>query len=194
MARQAIVLVMSVLLGCFPSMEREEQKADTDIDADSDTDLDTDTDADADTDADTDTDTDTDTDDKINDIQQGAIATGSNVEVRDVVVVGANEVGLFVAEPAGGQWSGIWTYLGEGNGSLGFSEGDQVDVAGVVAEYPSSVDALTEIDAIGAALPPKSQWVPTRGRPVKQTIAVIDCGFLANPFNQRDVVKSAKTG
>jgi|APSaa5957512622_1039677.scaffolds.fasta_scaffold298143_2 hypothetical protein len=40
MARQAIVLVMSVLLGCFPSVGREEQEADADTDVDTDTDTD----------------------------------------------------------------------------------------------------------------------------------------------------------
>jgi hypothetical protein len=135
--------MLVIAAGCSQKL----QPPDTDIEADADTDADTDADADADTDTDADSDADTDTDTSpwddatIPDIQQGNVAVGSAVVVRDAVITAVGEYGVFISTPEGGKYSGIWVYLGKSGTawvSTDFSRGDEVEVRGEVREYEDS--------------------------------------------------------
>ena len=93
-----------------------------------------------------DTDTMGATDDSIYEIQDGTIAAASMVKVEGVIVTGisATKTGLFVQEPGGGQYSGVWVYVGKVGPNIGaLAVGDEVDVSGVTLEF----NQLTEIDA-----------------------------------------------
>lgn len=74
----------------------------------------------------------------IYDIQQESIPLGSVVEVTGVVVTGVATSGLFVEEPEGGPYSGIFVFT---NNPPASNVGDVVDVAGTTAEQ----QGLTEI-------------------------------------------------
>ena len=83
-------------------------------------------------------------DDSIYDVQEGMVVEGMMVDVKGVVVTAIDEVGLFVQETAGGEYSGAWVYVGKmGPDISGLAIGDEVDVVGVYGEYMG----LTEIDA-----------------------------------------------
>lgn len=86
-------------------------------------------------------------DDTIYEIQDGTIATGTDVDVRGVVVTAVAGSAIFVEEPAGGQYSAVYVYLG---GAPAVEIGDEVDILGTTAEF----DQLTEIDASGGSVTP----------------------------------------
>ena len=67
----------------------------------------------------------------IYEIQDGTIAVGEDVDVREVVVTGVAPMGIFVQEPPGGPYSGVFVVTG---GAPGVARGDEVDVIGGVAE------------------------------------------------------------
>ena len=81
----------------------------------------------------------------IYDIQQERVPIGSDVDVSAVVVTGVGPSGIFVQEPDGGEYSGIFVFTGA---MSAVSVGDEVDVSGTTAEQ----DGLTEIVA-GAVNP-----------------------------------------
>jgi hypothetical protein len=122
----------------------------TDTDATA-TDTDTTTDSGTATDTTTDTDSGTDTDttggledDTIYDIQEEVIAPGSDVDVQGVIVTAKGPEGLFVQEPPGGEYSGVWVYVGDmGPDISGLQLGDEVDILGVADDF----NGLTEINA-----------------------------------------------
>jgi hypothetical protein len=118
--------------------------ADTDADADSDTDADADSDSDADTDSDADADV-----DSIYDIQQGLVADGTDVVVQGVVT-GAAYNGVFIQDPAGGQYSGVWVFLNTGwETTYTAAVGDLVEAAGAYEEFSGE----TEINVAFATSP-----------------------------------------
>lgn len=84
-------------------------------------------------------------DDTVYEIQDGTIATGTDVDVRGVVVTGVASNAIFVQESAGGEYSGVYVYL---DAVPAVEVGDEVDILGVTAEF----GGLTEIDASGGSV------------------------------------------
>ncbi|MEM7160463.1 MAG: lamin tail domain-containing protein [Myxococcota bacterium] len=86
-------------------------------------------------------------DDTIYEIQDGTIGTGTSVDVQGVVVTGVAGNAIFVQEPAGGEYSGVYVFL---NAAPTVALGDEVDLVGVTAEF----NDLTEIDLSGGSITP----------------------------------------
>ncbi|NJK33133.1 MAG: hypothetical protein HC927_12400, partial [Deltaproteobacteria bacterium] len=117
----------------------ETETADTDTTETADTDT-TET---ADTDTTETTDTDAD-DDTIYAIQDGTIAEDTPVTVAGVWVTAVRANGFYAQEIEGGQFSGVWVFVGNmGPDISGLAIGDLVDIGGVTTEFAG----LTEIDA-----------------------------------------------
>ena len=107
-------------------------------------------------------------DDTIYEVQGGVHAPATLVTLEDVVVTGSSPAGfgIFVAEPSGGPYSGVWVFMATGSEAYGV--GDLVDVTGYVEEYDGLgawADTVTEINVgdypaqasvtlIGGAAPP----------------------------------------
>jgi len=88
------------------------------------------------------TDTGSDVDDSVYDVQDGTLAEGTPVAIDGVVVTGVASNGLFVQEPPGGQFSGVFVFsLGDPDISAAVV-GDVVNVTGVTLEYLG----ITEVD------------------------------------------------
>ena len=95
-------------------------------------------------------------DDTIYDVHSDQIAVGDAVTVHDVVVVaidgyGARTGGIYVMEPEGGPFSGVFVFLG-GAGAGDIAPGDIIDIdGGVKDEFALDEDTsgrtLTEISA-----------------------------------------------
>ncbi|MBX2800902.1 MAG: hypothetical protein KTR31_24690 [Myxococcales bacterium] len=119
--------------------------ADTDVDADTDTDTDTDADVDTSTGGTGDT-AQTSGDVTIFDVQAGAVAEGTEVQVQGVVT-GIAADGVFLQDPQGGPRSGLWVFLGKGwDLTWGpAARGDRAQVLGTYQEYFGQ----TQIDASG---------------------------------------------
>lgn len=85
-------------------------------------------------------------DDEIYQVQDGTIAAMSAVDVQGVIVTGINpgKTGMFVQEPGGGEYSGVWVYVGKMGPDISkLALGDEVNITGSTAEF----NDLTEIDA-----------------------------------------------
>ncbi len=80
--------------------------------------------------------------DTIYEVQDGTIATDSPVEINGVVVTGVASNGVFVEEPGGGEFSGVFAFSVGGPDVSGAQMGDLVNLTGVVGEYMNN----TEID------------------------------------------------
>ncbi|MEM7155449.1 MAG: lamin tail domain-containing protein [Myxococcota bacterium] len=78
-------------------------------------------------------------DDTIYEIQDGTIPSGTEVDVRGVIVTGVANSGFFVQEPFGGEYGGVYVYTETPPTVL---VGDEVDLRGIAAEFGE----LTEID------------------------------------------------
>ena len=143
-------LTLSLAVGCPATVDDTDQpEGDTD----------TDTDADSDTDADTDTDTDTDVGTTCADVQNyNGVSEDDIVTLTNVCVtspVANNGMGFFVQDDGGGEWSGMFVYLGKAVASV--ATGDQVTVTGAVTEYYEftevSVADGTDIEVTGSCTP-----------------------------------------
>lgn len=87
------------------------------------------------------------TDDTIYEIQDGTIATGSNVDVQGVIVTGVGTSGFFAQEPGGGQYSGVYVFV---DAMPTVAVGDEIDIVGFTEEF----NDLTELNAsMGAVVP-----------------------------------------
>jgi hypothetical protein len=167
---------IAVLAACSNPTDAE---VDIDVPGDSDAVVETDTpdsdppadsDAPVDTDAVVDSDVEPADDVAISDVQSGAIAAGTHVFLKDVVVTGMAADGIFVSEPAAALNSGLWVYLGPG-WTTTLARADRVDVSGVVAEYgtPGTITQLS------------SATVIRRGAWVEPAPLVVDVAVLADP-------------
>ncbi len=133
--------------------------ADADTDADADSDADADADSDADADADADSDADADTDISCADVQSyDGVAEGDTVTLAGVCAtshVPDNGLGFFVQDSGGGQWSGLFVYLGSVEAEV--QAGDRVDVTGQVNEYYDltrlSVGNAAHVQVVGSCSP-----------------------------------------
>lgn len=87
-----------------------------------------------------------DQDDTIYEIQDGTIPEKAPVSVKGVIVSGVSPefTAFFAQEPSGGEYSGVWVYVGKmGPNIQDLVVGDEVDIVGSTIEF----DGLTEIDA-----------------------------------------------
>src|SRR5688572_2525275 len=78
------------------------------------------------------------TDDTVYEVQDGTIPPKSMVAIENVIVTGVGAAGVFVQEPAGGEYSGVWVYSNAGGGGPDLSVlglGDEINITGVTAEY-----------------------------------------------------------
>jgi len=132
-------LSLSLAIGCPTTVE------DTDA---PEGDTDTDTDADTDTDTDTDTDADPDMGTTCADVQNyDGISEGDVVTLTGVCVtspVALNGMGFFVQDDGGGEYSGMFIYLGSVEASV--AVGDLITATGEVTEYYD----LTEVSVMDA--------------------------------------------
>jgi hypothetical protein len=86
------------------------------------------------------------------DIQQGLVVEGTDgVAVTGVVVTGVGADGIFVQEPDGGEYSGLFVYLGAGwelvYGAV--AEGDVLDLVGAYEEFFDN----SELSLVGSTTP-----------------------------------------
>lgn len=85
-------------------------------------------------------------DDTIYEIQQDEFDWWDVVDVRHVVVtaIASSGHGFFAQEHAGGEYSGVWVYVGSSNQVMTeLAVGDEVNITGEIHEYHD----LTELDA-----------------------------------------------
>jgi predicted extracellular nuclease len=72
----------------------------------------------------------------IYEIQDGTLDEGAAVEVYGVIVTGIGLTGIFVQEPAGGEYSGAFVFSGMGGPDWSDAQvGDSIDISGVTSEY-----------------------------------------------------------
>lgn len=89
----------------------------------------------------------------IYDVQMGIVAAGEDVTIAGVIVTGVfGASGIFVQDPAGGEYSGLYVDGGLTDVSA-LSIGDEVDISGVVTEelFPS-IAGLTTLDTIAGSI------------------------------------------
>lgn len=117
--------------------------------------------------SDGDSDTDADADDTIYDVQQGNIAEDDTVTFNNVVVttpVHAEEGGVFVEEPEGGPYSGIYLYLySDVLAELELEPGMEINVSGIYTEFfgysEVTVQSLNDIEVLGMTDIPAAEVV-----------------------------------
>ena len=111
-------------------------------------------------------------------IQDGTLAAGSPVAVAGVIVtaVAPDLSGLYVQEPDGGEYSGVWVEAG-GQNIAGLAIGDEVDVVGTAVE----LDSRTAIDvAAGSVTPTGVENIPVAPAPVLS--AIFTKAVLSEPW------------
>lgn len=163
-----------VLAGCGVSLHPIDSGVDTDL---------VDTDIDGDTDTDTETDTDTaPPPTTIADIQRGDVPIGDKVTITGAVVLGAHPYGLWVADPEGGQYSGIYVYLGlEGSRwkLADVARGDVVDVTGKVVEYDDDGNGGGTLTELSVSWSDAGQGFTITGRGAEPTPAKVSPSDLS---------------
>ena len=101
----------------------------------------------------------------IADIQSGAIAEGETVTIQNAVVttsISSDEEGFFIQDEGGGEWSGIYVFVGQAGGGIVPLIGDKLTITGSVSEFydstqlvVSSVESMTvtgETDPVASVL------------------------------------------
>jgi predicted extracellular nuclease len=72
----------------------------------------------------------------IYEVQDGTLGEDDPVELIDVVVTGIALNGIFVQEPGGGEYSGVFVFSGMGGPDISDAAvGDVIEVSGVIDEY-----------------------------------------------------------
>jgi predicted extracellular nuclease len=101
------------------------------------------------------------------------VPLGTDVEVYGVTVTAAAYDGVYVQDPAGGEFSGVWVYLGSGWTAVWGQvvAGDRVDVWGRATEYYD----LTEID-LTSAPNPRLDVTGAAALPAPAPVAIADVG------------------
>jgi len=125
-------------------------------------------DSDADSDGDSDTDTDSDADGTtIYDVQQGEVAEDETVTINGVVVttpVHMEEGGVFVEEPEGGPYSGIYLYMySDVLAEVDLVPGAEVNITGVYTEFfgysEITIQSINDITVLGMTDVPAAEEV-----------------------------------
>ncbi|MCH9686108.1 MAG: lamin tail domain-containing protein, partial [Deltaproteobacteria bacterium] len=103
-------------------------------------------------------------DDTIYQIQDGTIGEEMMVDVRGVVVTAVYSNAVFVQEPEGGAWSGVYVFL---DAKPSVDIGDEVDIVGQTQEFSDR----TEIDVTAGCVTPTG----TQGIVIEpETVALVD--------------------
>lgn len=102
----------------------------------------------------------------IYEIQDGTLAAGASVDVREVVVTAVAMDGMFVQDPSGGAHSGIFVVTGM---PPAVSRGDEVDVTGTIVEPMGE----TRIDATAGTV------VPTGGAGIELSPRLLPAADLS---------------
>jgi hypothetical protein len=139
----------------------------------------------------------------IYDLQQSGVVEGTAVTAQGVVS-GVGPYGVYVQDPAGGPYSGIFVYLGFGWEALygGLTAGDEVEVSGTYVEYfgASEIEVqsspVARVELLGsAALPvPEVLTLADVGEPWEgvlitvEDVAVVDPAWGAGSFEIGDPV------
>ena len=94
----------------------------------------------------------TDTDDTENsayatiaDIQSGLIAEGETVTIQNAVIttsITGDEEGFFIQDEGGGEWSGIYVFVGQAGGGIAPIVGDKMTITGSVSEFYDSTQLV----------------------------------------------------
>jgi predicted extracellular nuclease len=77
----------------------------------------------------------------IYDIQSGAIEEGDTVTIQNAIIVSSltsDEDGFFIQDEGGGEYSGIYVFIGQAGGDINPFVGDKITITGVTAEYYDS--------------------------------------------------------
>ncbi len=112
----------------------------------------------------------------IYDIQQGNVEVDSQVSLSRVIVTSPLTLdgeGFFISEAEGGEYSGVYVFLGTGGlGELFLSVGDELSLTGVVSEFYDYTELTVSSDSItvtgtGTVAPTPvdspSDWEPYEG-------------------------------
>ena len=81
----------------------------------------------------------------IYDIQTGAVAEGETVTIQNTVVTSmltGDEEGFFIQDEGGGEWSGIYVFVGQAGGGIAPLVGDKLTITGSVSEFYDSTQLV----------------------------------------------------
>ncbi len=173
-------LSLSLAIGCPKTVD---DTGETEGDTDTDTDADGDTDADSDTDADTDVGTTCADVQNYDGVSEDDIVTLTGVCVTSPVA--NNGMGFFVQDSGGGEWSGMFVYLGSVETDV--TTGDEITVTGAVTEYYEltelSVADAGDIEKTGTCTPAATtlQAAPSDWEPYESVLlTVLDVGVTSD--------------
>jgi predicted extracellular nuclease len=79
------------------------------------------------------------------DIQSGTIAEGETVTLQNVIVTSnltGDEEGFFIQDEGGGEWSGIYVFVGQAGGGIAPMVGDKLNITGSVSEFYDSTQLV----------------------------------------------------
>ena len=125
----------------------------------------------------------------IYDIQQGDVEPDSSVALSDVIVtspITQDGAGFFIQDPEGGEYSGVYVYLQGEFSDLYLTQGDKIDVSGVVTEYYDltelTVSSDTDIEVTGSGeatvttVSNVNDWEPWEGVVISlESQTVLEC-------------------
>ena len=112
----------------------------------------------------------------IEDVQTGSVPEGETVTIQNAVITSgltSDEEGFFIQDEGGGEWSGIYVFVGQAGGDINPLVGDKITITGVVSEYYdstqivlSNADGMTvtgEGDVVPTVVSNVSDWEPYEG-------------------------------
>ena len=79
------------------------------------------------------------------DIQNGTIAEGETVTIQNAVVttsISSDEEGFFIQDEGGGDYSGIYVFVGQAGGGIAPLVGDKLTITGSVSEFYDSTQLV----------------------------------------------------
>ena len=81
----------------------------------------------------------------IYDIQTGAVAEGETVTIQNTVVtsmITSDEEGFFIQDEGGGEYTGIYVFVGQAGGGIAPLVGDKLTITGSVSEFYDSTQLV----------------------------------------------------
>ena len=105
----------------------------------------------------------------IYDIQTGAVVEGETVTIQNTVVTSmltGDEEGFFIQDEGGGEWSGIYVFVGQAGGGIAPLVGDKLTITGSVSEFYDSTQLV-----ISSA---ENLVVTGDGEPVSTVVSSVD--------------------
>ena len=105
----------------------------------------------------------------IYDIQTGAVAEGETVTIQNTVVTSmltGDEEGFFIQDEGGGEWTGIYVFVGQAGGGIAPLVGDKLTITGSVSEFYDSTQLVVSSS--------ESLVVTGDAEPVATTVSSVD--------------------